>query len=93
MVKILQFLNGKSAKAVSYSSYQSTLAYRAVGGGLKSVGVMMVFTTFTDGSSGAVLVAADRNVTHEEILHAHENLIQKKRRNNKPGDRLPVLQS
>lgn len=79
MVKILHFLNGKSAKAVSYSGYQSSITYRNLGGYLKVVEVTMVFATFHDGSSGAVLVAADRDVVLQEILDAHERLILKKR--------------
>lgn len=77
MVKILQFLNGKPPKAVSYSGYQSSVAYRTNDGEIKKVGVAMIFTTFNDGTSGAVLVAADREVTHEEILNAHERYILK----------------
>lgn len=78
MVKILQFLNDNPPKAVSYSGYQSSVTYRSVEGGLKAVGVAMIFTTFNDGSSGAVLVATDRDVTHEEILDAHERHILKR---------------
>ena len=89
MVKILQFLNGKPPKAVSYSGYQSSVTYRAAEGGLKNVGVVMIFTTFNDGSSGAVLVAADREVTHEEILDAHERYILRKR--SRETSRVPIV--
>jgi len=78
VVKILQFLNGNHPKAVSYSGYQSSVTYRTTEGRLKNIGVAMIFTTFNDGSSGAVLVAADREVTHEEILDAHERYILRK---------------
>ena len=78
MVKILQFLNGKPAEAVTYSCYQSRVAYCANDGEHKNVGVAMIFTTFKDGTSGAVLVATDRDVTHDEILDAHERYILKR---------------
>lgn len=80
MVKILQFVNGKAARVVKSSGYKSSINYRGNDGVIKTIPVSIIFTTFNDGTSGAVLVATDREVTYQELLAAHERLIMKKRR-------------
>ena len=80
MVKILQFVNGKAAKVVKSSGYKNNINYRTNDGLIRTLPVSIFFATFNDGTSGAVLVAADREVTHEERLQAHEQLIMKKRK-------------
>ena len=80
MVKILHFLNGEPAKVVSYVGYQKIIPYFDADRHPQFAEVKIIFATFNNGSNGAVLVASDRDVTHEDILNAHERLIVKKRK-------------
>lgn len=75
IVQILQFLDNEPVKILRSSGYKDRIKYFNKQGEIKEAQVKIVFATFRGGYSGAVLVAADRAVTYEEILDAYDRLI------------------
>lgn len=75
MAQVLIFTNNEQVKLLKVRDYRNRISYLNANKEVKHLTVEMFFSTFLNGESGAVLVAADRYVSRDEILDAHESLI------------------
>ncbi|ESN53981.1 hypothetical protein JW314_08125 [Enterobacter roggenkampii] len=75
MVQILIFAENDNAKLLKIRNYRNKIRYLYANKEVKYLDVVMFFSTFLNGKSGAVLVASDRYVTRKEILEAYDALI------------------
>lgn len=75
MAPILVFANNEHVRVLRIRDYRSKIRYLHSNQEVRSLDVIMVFSTFLNGKSGAILVAADRYVSRKEILEAYDALL------------------
>lgn len=76
MVQILVFANNEPVRVLRVHSHKSKISYLYSDKAVRKLNVRMFFSTFLNGKSSVVLVATDRCVSREEILEAHDTLIE-----------------
>ncbi|EOZ5663664.1 hypothetical protein [Enterobacter hormaechei] len=75
MAQLLIFADDESAKLLKIRSYRSKILYLYANDEVRCLDVVIFFSTFLKGESGAILVAADRYVSRKEIIEAYDALI------------------
>ena len=68
-------IGGVPAKLLKIRSYRSKILYLYANDEVRRLDVVIFFSTFLKGESGAILVAADRYVSRKEIIEAYDALI------------------
>lgn len=75
MVQILIFANDEPARVMNVRPHNGKIWHLYTDRVIRDMAVEMFFSTFLNGRTGVVLIAADRLVSRREILEAHELLI------------------
>ncbi|WP_312805858.1 hypothetical protein [Atlantibacter hermannii] len=75
MPSILVFIGDKPPRRLEINEFRTGISYLYPDNVAREIPVKVIFGTFLDGKTSAVLVAADRQVTRDEIARAHRQLI------------------
>jgi len=75
MPSILLFIADHAPRRLEISEFRTRISYLYPDNVARELPVKVIFGTFLDGKGSAVLVAADRLVTRDEIARAHRRLI------------------
>lgn len=75
MANVIVFIGREPPRLLKLSLLKKSLDYLYPDQIVREVPVEIIFATFSDNRSGAVLIAADRKVTLNEIRAAHQKLI------------------
>lgn len=74
VIDILAFIDNEPPKIIRASTYRTGISYLCRDGKVWGMTVQIVFATYLNGASGAILVVSDRFVLLDEILCAHQAL-------------------
>lgn len=77
MRNIIVFIDEQDPKVVRKHGNSSRIFYLYPDGKPRALTVHTTFATFINGQSGAICFAADRPVSHNELLQAHDELLGK----------------
>jgi hypothetical protein len=75
MPSILVFIEDKPPRRLEINEFRRGISYLYPDNVARELPVRVVFGTFLDGKGSVVMVAADRQVTRDEIASAHRRLI------------------
>lgn len=75
MPPVLLFIEDKAPRRLEINEFRSHISYLYPDNVARLVPVQIIFSTFQGGKGGAVMVAADRQVTRDEIARAYKRLI------------------
>ncbi len=75
MINILAFVDNAPPKIIRASTYRTRTTYLCRDGKVRGMAVQIVFATYLNGKSGAILVVSDRFVSLDELLCVHQELI------------------
>lgn len=75
MADVLIFTGNEPPRLLQITVLKKSISYVCPDKISREMPVDIIFATFLNGKSGAVLVAADRAVTRREIIEAHLTLI------------------
>jgi len=93
MADVLIFTGNEPPRLLQITVLKKSISYVYPDKVPREIPVDIIFATFLNGKSGAVLVAADRAVTRREIVEAHLKLIAEpvpaRRYRNRQGQGLP----
>lgn len=74
MVQILIFANDEPARIMKVRPHNGKIWHLYTDREIRGMAVKMFFSTFLNGHTGVVLIAADRFVSRKEILEAYDEL-------------------
>jgi hypothetical protein len=75
MPSILVFIGDNAPRRLEITEFRSCISYLYPDNVAREIPVKVIFGTYLDCKSHAVMVAADRLVTRDEIARAHRHLI------------------
>jgi len=75
MLSILVFIGDNAPRRLEITEFRSRISYLYPDNVAREIPVKVIFGTYLDCKSHAVMVAADRLVTRDEIARAHRHLI------------------
>lgn len=75
MPSILVFIGDNAPRRLQVNEFRSRISYLYPDNVAREIPVKVIFGTFLDCKSNVVMVAADRQVTRDEIARAHRCLI------------------
>jgi len=75
MPSILLFIEDHAPRRLEISEFRTRISYLYPDNVAREIPVKVIFGTYLDCKSHAVMVAADRLVTRDEIARAHRHLI------------------
>jgi len=75
MANVIVFIGNEPPRLLKLSLFKKSVDYLYPDKVVREIPVEMIFATFSDNKSSAVLIAADREVTLREIRAAHLKLI------------------
>lgn len=78
MVNVLVFVDNAPPKILRLSGFRNAVMYLDAGGNIRKMKLEIIFTSYLNGKSGAILLISDRHVDLEELLRAHRELIADK---------------
>ncbi len=76
MTSILLFIGDNAPRRLRIREFRESISYLYPDNVARELPVQVIFGTFSEGITSAVLVAADRLVTRDEIARAHRCLIE-----------------
>jgi len=75
MPSIILFIGNNAPRRLEVSEFRTGISYLYPDNVARELPVDVIFGTFSEGKASAVLVAADRLVTRDEIARAHRRLV------------------
>jgi len=75
MLSILVFIGDNAPRRLEITEFRSCISYLYPDNVAREIPVKVIFGTYLDCKSHAVMVAVDRLVTRDEIARAHRHLI------------------
>lgn len=75
MPSILVFIGNTPPQRLEVNEFRTGISYLYPDNVAREIPVRVIFGTFLDGKTSAVLVSADRQVMRDEIARAHMHLI------------------